>query len=102
MEKGIQETVNKIVEEYGPVRKIILFGSRARGEADEHSDTDLIVIKDTLDGFVSRLGKLPPLPIQADVFVYTPDEFEAMKKNENPFIMHALAGSQVVYSQNEK
>lgn len=97
MKKSIQEAIDTIVKEYGPVKEIILFGSQARGEADEYSDTDFIVIKDTNDSFVRRMVNLPALPIQADVFVYTPSEFEAMKENENPFITHALSNSQVVY-----
>ncbi len=101
MQNVVQEAVDKIASEFGPVKQIILFGSRARGEADEYSDTDLIVIKDTEDSFVKRLGSLPTLPIPADVFVYTPKEFEAMKEDENPFIMHALQNSQVVYSQSK-
>jgi predicted nucleotidyltransferase len=99
MQNMIQEAVDKIVSEYGPIEEVILFGSRARGEADEHSDTDFIVIKNTKESFVKRMVNLPTLPIQADVFVYTPDEFKAMKENENPFIMHALKNSRVIYSQ---
>lgn len=102
MDKDIQETVDKIVREYSPVEKIILFGSRASGEADEYSDTDFIVIKDTEESFVRRMVNLPTLPTRADVFVYTPSEFETMKENENPFLMHALLNSKVVYSQDEK
>lgn len=102
MQNTVQEAVDKIVSDYGPVKEVILFGSRARGEADEYSDTDFIVIKDTKESFVRRLSSLPFLPIQADVFVYTPAEFKTMKKSENPFIMHALAGSRVVYSQKNE
>ena len=97
MEIGLKESINKIVTEYGPVEKIILFGSRVRGEADKYSDTDFIVIKDTSDSFVKRMVDLPTLPIQADIFVYTPSEFEAMKESENSFITHALTNSQIVY-----
>mgnify|MGYP001588815636 CR=1 FL=1 len=100
MGKDIQEAVNKIVKEYGPVRQVILFGSQARGDSDEHSDADFIVIKETDESFVRRMVNLPALPIPADVFVYTPAEFEAMKDGENPFIMHALQNSRTVYSQN--
>ena len=102
MQKVIQEAVDKIVSEYGPVKKVILFGSQARGEADEYSDADFIVIKNTEESFVKRLAGLPFLPLEADVFVYTPAEFESMKANENPFIIHALADSRVVYSQDER
>lgn len=92
----LQEIVDTLATEYGPVEKIILFGSHARGEADEHSDIDLIVVKETSESFVSRLVNLPPLPVRTDVFVYTPREFTGMQKSKNPFIINALAHSRVL------
>lgn len=94
---ALDETVEKLVTEYGPIEKIILFGSQARGEADEYSDFDLIVIKETDKSFVARQASLPFLPAPADVFVYTPQEFEAMRRDENPFLANALAQSRVLY-----
>lgn len=32
-----------------------------------------------------------------DMFVYTPEEFEEMKAEERPFLMHALDGAKLVY-----
>ena len=91
------EIVKIIVGDYGPVEKIILFGSAARGEADEYSDLDIIIIKKTDKPFVARLVEAPLLHVKADIFVYTPEEFELMKENENPFIMSALDGSKTIY-----
>lgn len=96
---NICEVVGEIVEKYGPVEKILLFGSQARGDADEYSDLDLIIIKNTKDRFVQRLVEVPPLPVHADVFVYTPEEFEQMKENENPFIISALESAKVIYEK---
>lgn len=93
------QIVKILTEQYGPVEKIILFGSQARGDADEWSDLDLIVIKKTAMPFVKRLVEVPPLPVHADVFVYTPEEFERMKENENPFIMSALESAKVIYER---
>ena|SRR3989338_1959689 len=93
----LKEAVEKLVTEYGPIKKIILFGSQARGQVDSYSDTDLIVIKETDKSFVARQASLPFLPLPADVFVYTPQEFELMQKNENPFIINALSSSRVLY-----
>ena len=64
------------------VKRAIVFGSWARGEADGFSDLDLAVVMDT---------DLPPraralalakeldqaLPMVVDLLVYTPDEFAA-------------------------
>lgn len=94
---SVGEIVEIIVKDYGPVEKIILFGSAARGETDEYSDIDLIIVKKTDRPFVARLVEAPLLPVKADIFVYTPEEFELMKENENPFIMSALNGARVIY-----
>src|SRR6266478_3167054 len=70
-----------VLKSYDPER-IILFGSRARGEADEDSDYDLIVIKRTDRPFLDRLRDMVPYLRQitrpAEILVYTPEEFERM------------------------
>jgi predicted nucleotidyltransferase len=96
---NISEAVKIIIDEYGPVEKIILFGSQARGDADEYSDLDLIIIKNTDKRFIQRLSEVPLLPVHADVFVYTPAEFKTMRDNENPFIMSALENAKVIYEK---
>lgn len=51
-----QETLNKIkstVRSFLPESKILLFGSRARGEADRESDYDLLIV--TADTFAPRV-----------------------------------------------
>lgn len=95
----LREIVKILTEKYGPIEKIILFGSQARGDADEYSDLDLIIIKNTEKRFVARLIEVPSLPVHADVFVYTPQEFERMKENENPFILSALESAKVIYEK---
>jgi predicted nucleotidyltransferase len=73
----MQAALNALVEalqRYQPQR-IILFGSAARGEADEDSDLDVLVIKDTPESFVQRLeamARLCPSGVHADILVYTP------------------------------
>ena len=75
------DEIVRLLRPYGPER-IILFGSQARGEADEHSDYDLIVIKRTDRPFLERLRDMVPYLVQfsrsAEVLVYTPDEYERM------------------------
>jgi predicted nucleotidyltransferase len=93
----LKEVVERIVTGYGPVQKILLFGSAARGEQDEASDLDLIIIKRTTERFLRRLLSVPALPVAADVFVYTPEEFATMQAEENPFILNALRDAIVLY-----
>jgi predicted nucleotidyltransferase len=72
-----------VLKPYDP-EQIILFGSRARGEADALSDYDLIVIKRTDRSFVERLQDMVPYLVQlkhpADILVYTPEEFDRMRE----------------------
>jgi predicted nucleotidyltransferase len=86
---------------YGP-EKVILFGSFARGDADEFSDIDLIVIKETSQRFVRRLVEVMAFvsrEVAADIFVYTPQEFQAMVEAGNPFIEQALKDGIVLYEK---
>lgn len=70
-----------ILRDYDPER-IILFGSRARGEAREHSDYDLVVIKRSHRPFLDRMQEMVPYLIRfgraAEILVYTPEEFEGL------------------------
>ena len=77
---ALDELVRSL-QDYEP-EQIILFGSRARGEADEYSDYDLIVIKQTQRSFLERLQDMVPylaaFEHAAEILVYTPAEFERM------------------------
>ena len=80
--------------------KVILFGSYARGDFDEFSDIDLIVIKNTDQRFFQRLAEVDafmPRDVKADVFVYTPREFQTMIESGNPFIEQAIKDGIVLY-----
>jgi predicted nucleotidyltransferase len=72
-----------LLKDYEPER-IILFGSHARGDADEHSDYDIVVIKRTQRSFLERLQDMVPFLVAfdrpAEILVYTPDEFEQMSE----------------------
>ncbi|MEW6718214.1 MAG: nucleotidyltransferase domain-containing protein [Chloroflexota bacterium] len=75
------EKIVRILKSYNPER-IILFGSRARGEADDYSDYDLIIIKRTTRTFLERLRDMVPYLMEfefpAEILVYTPEEFNQM------------------------
>ena len=96
-----------IIEElkaYNP-EKIILFGSSARGEEDEHSDIDLVIIKKTQDRFLQRLKKAALLirePIPVDLFVYTPEEFAQMLDEENSFAQIVIKEGKVIYEKPDR
>ena len=70
-----------------------MFGSVARGEADEWSDLDLIVIADTDKTFFERFRDFDGLyevwP-RLDLLVYTSAEFERMVDEGNPFLLRVI------------
>lgn len=75
--------VNRIVRKYKPDR-IILFGSRARGEAGPDSDVDLLVVMRVAGS--KRLARLDirhllhDIRVPKDVIVTDPEEFEWRRK----------------------
>lgn len=74
------------------VEAAYLFGSHARGDADAHSDVDLIVVARSDRPFVDRFKDYADLldaPGGLDLLVYTPDEF-ARERRVNRFVRHAL------------
>jgi predicted nucleotidyltransferase len=92
------------LEEYDPQR-VILFGSWARGDEDEYSDLDLVIIKETQERFLDRLEKVYELvkpTFAMDVLVYTPQEFAEMQERENPFIEVVMKEGVVIYERPQR
>jgi predicted nucleotidyltransferase len=89
------------LEEFDP-RRVILFGSGARGDQDEYSDLDLVIIKETEERFLDRLEKVYDLvkpTFAMDVLVYTPQESAEMQERDNPFIEMVLKEGVVIYER---
>ena len=91
---GTMELTREIVRVLAPVHpeRIILFGSRARGDADAMSDVDLIVVYRTDKRFLDRLDELYSiwdLPVPVDMLAYTPEEFTAMLAH-SAFVVDAV------------
>ncbi len=99
---ALRQQLDRLVDElkqYG-AQKVILFGSAARGDVDEHSDLDLVVVKPTAMGFVERLGDVVrrcPSGLGADIIVYTPEEFQRMQELKNPFLDDVLREGKILY-----
>jgi len=72
------------------VRKVYLYGSFARGDFNEASDIDLIVVGEfegKMPQRIKRILDLTSLPVEP--LVYTESEFEQMK--ERVFLKEVLA-----------
>ena len=81
-------------------RKAIVFGSVARGDADEWSDLDLVIVADTPRPFLERYRDFDGMYDvwqRLDLLVYTPAEFAEMQVQGRPFIEHVLREGVVVH-----
>ncbi len=80
--EAIQTAVNRMVAAATSPIRVILFGSYARGTADEGSDLDLMVIEQELPDKAaeylrlrSALGRIAP-GVGVDLLIYPRAEFE--------------------------
>jgi predicted nucleotidyltransferase len=80
---------------------VLLFGSRARGTATRRSDLDLLVVCNTDEPPLERIGRVLRLlqdsPWPVEPVVLTPEELEAM--SHRPFIRRILAEGRVLYER---
>ena len=100
--KDIQRIVNRIVKEFQPER-IILFGSRARGEGRPDSDVDLLVVM-PVEG--SRLDKaieigvaLHDIRLPKDIIVTTPEDFQWRKEIAGTIERPAAMEGETLYAK---
>ena len=81
--------------------KIYLFGSWARGEGDELSDLDLVMIMKSEMSFLERTAKvmrsLPASVGAVDLLVYTPEEFRQMLRDGNAFAEMLVEEGKLIY-----
>ena len=73
----LPEAIELITREFDPLR-IILFGSRARGEARQDSALDLLIVLPEIQNkravTIDLMRTLSSLPVSKDVVVTTPQE----------------------------
>jgi predicted nucleotidyltransferase len=98
----VEVMVERIVRQFRPVR-IILFGSRARGEAEQWSDVDLLVVlpevTDKRQATVEILRALSDLPVCKDVVVTTPEEVARRGHLVGDVLRSALREGKVLYER---
>ena len=83
-ERGDRESAVTLVEKYRELFvEAVIFGSTAVGEADEYSDLDLVLVRETELPFVERAKEVLPLLREsggADLLIYTPEEYERERR----------------------
>jgi predicted nucleotidyltransferase len=81
--------------------RVILFGSHARGEADESSDVDLLVVAESALPRFKRSRELykllRPHPFAMDLIVYTPEEIERGTRSGISFVSTVLREGKTLY-----
>jgi len=82
--KGLKQFIAKVVAKLAP-RKVILFGSRARGDNTRESDYDIIIISEKFKGipFTDRmtdLYRMWDILSDVDFLCYTQEEFDIKKR----------------------
>ncbi len=98
----LREVARRIVELVHP-EKIILFGSRARGEGGNRSDLDILVIAESAEPRHRRsvpiYGALSDILVPMDIIVYTPAEVEEWSDVPQAFVTTAVREGTVLYEK---
>lgn len=99
-EKIIKEATQRLVKNFYP-RKIILFGSQARGEADKRSDVDLLVvcpIRGSRRALMVAMDRaLRGIGFARDIIVLTPEEFDRDRHISGTIARPASLEGRVIY-----
>lgn len=102
----LNEMVTHIVREVAP-EAIILFGSRARGDARVDSDVDLLVVE--TEPFSPQRSRrkeaarlymaLRKLGVAKDIWLYSRDEFDRLKDSLNHVVGRAHREGRVLHGR---
>lgn len=101
--KIVKRFLNLIIKKFN-LKKIIIFGSFARGDYHKGSDLDLVIVGEFKDRFIDRIGKIIALnnsDLEIEAMVYTEEEFQKMIQERRPFIEQVLEEGIVVYEKKE-
>ena len=101
-ESVIERIVRRLIDAIDPDR-IILFGSRARGDAGPDSDIDILIIKDSDEPILRRAQRayraLSDLGVPKDIIWRTPAEVEEWSNVPTYVTTRALDEGRVLYEK---
>ncbi len=99
----LDEVVKQITAVGSPI-KIVMFGSRARGDAQFDSDLDLLVIEESDLPTYKRAPRyylaLREISIPKDIVVRTPYEIYEWSAVPNAFVTTAIREGEVLYEKS--
>lgn len=100
----IRKYVKRLAREFQP-RRVILFGSCARGDADEDSDVDLLVVMDHFgdaDEEAIKMRLRIPRSFPLDLLVKRSSEVDRRAATGDSFVRAMLEEGIVLYEQRDK
>ena len=90
----------RIVQDFAPLQ-IILFGSQARGDADQDSDIDMLVVfaelTDKRKTAIDIGRALSDVPVAKDILVSTPEELERSRTRIGSVLRYAQQEGKVLW-----
>jgi predicted nucleotidyltransferase len=101
-EAALRRAVDRLATRFDP-DKIILFGSRARGQGGPESDADLLIVM-PVNGSKRQQAvqmdlALEGIPIPIDLIVITPEEVEKYRDAAGTVIHEAVREGKVLYER---
>ena len=102
-ESVISDMVERIVSRFDP-SQVLLFGSQARGSANEWSDVDLLVVmgdlNDNRQAAIEIRRSLGDLPVSKDIVVTSPDEIARRGHVVGSVLHAAIREGRVLYERS--
>jgi predicted nucleotidyltransferase len=103
-EAVLSEIVRRLVEAIDP-DKIILFGSRARGDCHVQSDVDLLIVKPSEKPHHRRAGEaygaLSGIGVPTDILWFTEEEIEQWSEVKYHVATRARREGRVLYEKQQ-
>lgn len=98
--RTIEKAAERLVDMFHP-RRIVLFGSHARGTADERSDVDLLVICSVTGSrralMVAMDRALRGFGFARDIVILTPEEYERDRRITGTIVRPAEREGKILY-----
>lgn len=96
--RELRRSARRLIRSHPEVRRVLLFGSYARGDFGMRSDADVLLVLSSspheryFDRIPDFLGFFLDMSVPVDIFPYTEAEVERMRAKGNPLIRSALGG----------